>query len=382
MSLEKAKRGLEKYLKQKFPKCRFKVVFSDRSDNVIFATLLSGDFEAFDEEAKAWISKGGREGIQVRTSYKSRVSFSSHSKAPLNLDEVHATFGAGSLSLPAQRVFIEIFKYLKSIHGNDDVFEDIAVYYNFYIDNDYINKAIGTIAKPTKIEHKTFKGRKRRGVVEAVFAESANDHVVYAKNVKKSIEVYTKKTFPDCKFFIIATGYSVTLLLESGNFEAFEGRRRTTSRGDVQVRMSYGNKAKNLDPKDLDTDPNSGLRLSSDARVVFEKIVNYIKDNFKDNTETVYAFYIAGDYVNKAVGNISKPTEIEHKTFKGRKRRGGVVEKASIVDRVIAEGRPSFCRNLNEQNGTCRTGCYDEKVLRDTECPYDIGERKHCRCYK
>ncbi len=131
-----------------------------------------------------------------------------------------------------------------------------------------------------------------KSIFEKVYEGSS---VVYAKDVKKQLDVHLKRSFSSCNFNVTTSGHSVIVTLVDGDFEAFVGRRKPIS-GDLQVRMSYGYKVKELDPKDLFLAPSSGLKLSSDAKNVFAKIVSYIKDNFSDNTEVIYNFYISGVY--------------------------------------------------------------------------------------
>ncbi len=42
--------------------------------------------------------------------------------------------------------------------------------------------------------------------------------------------------------------------------------------------------------------------------------------------------------------------------------------------------KKDVCKNY--KNGNCTTGCYEEKQLKNTPCPYDYDEMKHCSCYK
>ncbi len=113
--------------------------------------------------------------------------------------------------------------------------------------------------------------------------------------------------------------YVVDITLLEANFEAYL-RNEIKGKCAVRVgkRMEVAYRVGQLDPSEV-ISGSYGKTLSEDAKEVFRNLVIYIKSNFAGFDDILYGFHIKSDY-----RCIAKPTEIEHKTFKGRKRRSVV----------------------------------------------------------
>ncbi len=290
---------LDDFLRRNFRDCKFYVsVGGDR----LTITL---------QEAPYNISFRGR--VSASLNYKDKSHFSAEEIDPVHLMSGHTKLLAGS-----EWMFRSIIKYIK------ESFKGMPVYYRFGISEQYKDTSAktGDIVKPTEIDHKTFKGRKRRSVAEDIMPRHLTTFSIH-----DGVRKFLRREFPRCVFILgdIDRFGIIRVTLFSGNLDvgAFRGFLKVSADNgmeDVNV--------EDLDPKYL----RSNKGLSGEAIKVFEKILNYIKTNFKGNNIIKYSFLVFPDYtILDTVGDISKPTKIEHKTFKGRKRRG-VVE--SIVEGI------------------------------------------------
>ncbi len=153
------------------------------------------------------------------------------------------------------------------------------------------------------------------------------------KDIVSKLKGFVKKNFPDCGFLIHESGLStisfdlIFIVLDSGPFEAVK-RPGVTVHPLSSITHGHSFSHSEISWDDF----NRYKNLTRDAEIIFKKIINYILLNFGDNNTVNYEFIIPEDYLKTTSinpGGIAKPTKIEHKTFKGRKRRG-VVE--SIID--------------------------------------------------
>jgi len=54
----------------------------------------------------------------------------------------------------------------------------------------------------------------------------------------------------------------------------------------------------------------------------------------------------------------------------------------------IKNSNGRYCKNYDEKKKTCKTGCYDEKVMKNTRCIYYEADepimkaQRYCTCYK
>ncbi len=133
-----------------------------------------------------------------------------------------------------------------------------------------------------------------------------------------------------CNFTVTATpAYHVKVILVASDFDPFvtipQGKSAVTILTTTDTSHVY-----NLNPHIM-IPKAPGVVISKEAKEVLGIIVNHIIENYSENEQIFYSFYILGNaYIEKnPQGSIAKPTKIDHKTFKGRKRRG-VVE--SIID--------------------------------------------------
>ncbi len=132
----------------------------------------------------------------------------------------------------------------------------------------------------------------------------------------------------------------IIIEIMSGDFDVFKDIHPSgVANVHVKISKKFGGHvfgiADNLDP-DAVASASLDHQLADDAVRVFKSIVRIIKDNFKGIDHTGFYIDISNNYKNinkidSAPGVIAKPTKIDHKTFKGRRRRG-VVE--AIIDRV------------------------------------------------
>ncbi len=193
---------------------------------------------------------------------------------------------------------------------------------------DFVRDSIlpGTIPDPTKIEHKTAKRPKRRGIVEKVKIHQGDD-----RGIVKSIESFLSKKLNDCDFMISSNPYGgvVYIHLTGGPFKPYKSfKEGSGNSGNCRVRASNTGFTKatydELDIRMIRDDENKRI-LSSEAIRVFEAIIKFIQKSLTAFPETTYGFYISGfEITDDKAGTIPKPTKIDHKTFKGRKRKGVV----------------------------------------------------------
>ncbi len=161
--------------------------------------------------------------------------------------------------------------------------------------------------------------------------------------ITSSINKFVKRHFDGCVFEFWHSGMTneMVITFKKADFNPFNSSvfepddMVTTPIRLTNRRMQIGNLiidpfAHNLDLNRLSTARRKGERswsLSEECVIVMQKIVKFIKENFdsRDNLldSYTYHFYISEGFeiVDSKVGKISKPTKIDHKTFKGRKRR-------------------------------------------------------------
>ncbi len=143
--------------------------------------------------------------------------------------------------------------------------------------------------------------------------------------IRKELRSFLKSNLSQCQFGLLRSGAnSLVIMMESGYFEVDYTGDVIVVRADKHSKHGYAY-IDDLDPAIIKTNKV----LSKEGVKVFEKIVKFLKSNFKDQSETVkISFQIYSNYVNikDTPGSIAKPTEIEHKTAK-RPNRRGVVEK-------------------------------------------------------
>ncbi len=140
--------------------------------------------------------------------------------------------------------------------------------------------------------------------------------------IVKRLERYLKR-FGGLDF---ATSYyspTIFIKLKSGDIPIYSRSTLSFSKTRNTVNTDHVDQ---LDPKRAYGPQGvSDYRLETEIADVFSEIVKFIKDNFKDNKSVYYVFIVDFDYKLKKAsaksGDIAKPTKIDHKTFKGRKRR-------------------------------------------------------------
>ncbi len=148
--------------------------------------------------------------------------------------------------------------------------------------------------------------------------------------VARQIEGYLKRQFKNCKFRVDVDSAGIMITLVEGNFTVVS----RGSGGTLFVFTVDGRRALSAPVDELDS-LDSSQRLSEEARKVFADIIDYIKHTYPNYTDWEYMFRVSGDYKDTNIikaGTISKPTEIEHKTFRGRKRR-------SVAEAIIGGRR-------------------------------------------
>ncbi len=53
-----------------------------------------------------------------------------------------------------------------------------------------------------------------------------------------------------------------------------------------------------------------------------------------------------------------------------------------VVEKLGNKDRPVLCKFFVRKDGSCKKGCYEEKVMKGSPCLYDDGEQRNCSCYK
>ncbi len=140
--------------------------------------------------------------------------------------------------------------------------------------------------------------------------------------VYNQLSKYLGRNFKDCKFSleksIQPTAMStLRIMLIEGPFEALsQGSGLCFVRA---TKHTFYGAVGDLDPRYVSA--MDGRVLSEESTKVFQEIVRYIKDKIP-HTNIEFSFAISAVYrVVYKEGDIAKPTDIDHKTFKGRKRR-------------------------------------------------------------
>ncbi len=129
--------------------------------------------------------------------------------------------------------------------------------------------------------------------------------------IAKGIESFVRREFSDCNF-VIEWGYTSEIVIK-----LLAGPYDLVIRGCLSAMNGY--------PADeLEIRSNVAPLLKGSKRM-FEDIIKHINNNHRAYSSVLYRFEIGKYYVYRGddykPGSISKPTKIEHKTFKGRKRR-------------------------------------------------------------
>ncbi len=146
------------------------------------------------------------------------------------------------------------------------------------------------------------------------------------------LETFLSRQFRNCVFtvMVVSTGYIVVMLKEgdfypvAGDTSAWELKNlkvhETIYFTDSKSAFATPQKLSNVKASSLSLSP-SPYKLSEEAKEIFFEVFRYIATNFSRSKNVSFAFTIGNNYINNDIGTIAKPTEIDHKTFKGRKRR-------------------------------------------------------------
>ncbi len=108
----------------------------------------------------------------------------------------------------------------------------------------------------------------------------------------------------------------------------------------------YANEVIKLVKKDMEMGRKgirTGLYQSSYSKIMLEKVIKALEDVF-------------------------------------RHLYGNIFESETIVERVMGKSF-KLCSNFDSNTETCVSGCYDEKVLKRSLCPYEKQEHSFCSCY-
>ncbi len=316
MTADKVARKIDEFIKKKLRGCHFNLY---PMSGAIRITLGGGDFTPYFVEP----SKSMYNCVYVQARGNSSSSFAKH----LDPNRVSSLVDGITLTKESIDAFKKIMNFIKDNFSHIDD----PIQYAFMIDHldIYKNTGVrqGTISKPTEIEHKTFKGRKRRGVAEAV-------KPITAPPVAKKLEQYLKQKFRGCNFSVAYDSFRVRVYLKERPFPAFNpsfykaSQRLKDNLYPVNVNRHYAKLNQRtvhyFDPDGMVTG-FMAIDLTKEVIGVFYEIAHYIMDNFGGDEyyDIEYYFYIFGsdDKNYEKRGTISKPTDIEHKPFKGRKRR-------------------------------------------------------------
>ncbi len=150
----------------------------------------------------------------------------------------------------------------------------------------------------------------------------------------KNIEAFVKGRFRGCVFKVMACDvgdYSkavkaIDIVLIGGDFTPYVLDNNNPSYVPCYVRVCRSGVAWGY-AKDLDYSVvaarNERVTLTKESVAVFKELVDFIKKNFSKVESVEFIFSIVGldYYKDPKAGTISKPTKIDHKIFKGRKRR-------------------------------------------------------------
>ncbi len=137
-------------LKKAFPDCEVSVTLGKGSSRKILVTLMSAPFDVWGR---------GSDIRDIKNGYRSVNHFYINNEP---------------ITKKAMEFFNTALMFLKEYHYDHSNPQIDEFNTNFYIDfsigryDKPFRLSKGSIAKPTKIEHKTFKGRKRRSVAEAI----------------------------------------------------------------------------------------------------------------------------------------------------------------------------------------------------------------------
>ncbi len=162
--------------------------------------------------------------------------------------------------------------------------------------------------------------------------------------VVKKIEAFVKRRFRSCDFLIRPDRdihkavKDIYIVLTGGDFTPYKVVNPPETHTDCYVivsRRGYYGYAEDLDSNLVEVQNKNSYTLTKESEDIFKELVNFIKKNFSGVKFAEFAFVITGydSFKDKGAkpGTLSKPTEIDHKTFKGRKRRSG----SSVVEAII-----------------------------------------------
>ncbi len=308
-------RKLYAFTEKKFPECEF-LIYGKHP--FIYVELKRGRFDALSKGSGKCLIRASKGPAEAR-----------------NLDPsiVSPVISSQQLTYYVTKVFQEIVKFIRDELYSPKSLPNSVLFYEFEVSLDYTNTDRGSIAKPTKIEHKTAKRPRRRSVTEAILGRStAKDNA----KIVGEIKVFLKQKFGSCKF-LVEEGvegrlFCVSIKLIGGDFEPYIEKRPGKNFVDCYLSSTksgsgHYKSVAEIDPKYVDV--SSGFRdyytLTPESQIVFKKIVKHISLNYNGFSNLFFGFSISGvnNYKDTSAlpGSISKPTEIEHKTFKGRKRR-------------------------------------------------------------
>ncbi len=162
-----------------------------------------------------------------------------------------------------------------------------------------------------------------------------------AESIAKKIEAFVKRRFRGCDFIIKPDNdihkavRFIDVILTRGDFTPYRLSSPHETSADCYIKVSgrgFHGYAEELDSNLVVAQDKNYYTLTKESEALFKELVDFIKKSFSKIDYVKFVFVILGPdyYKDTSVrpGTIPKPTNIDHKTFKGRKRR-------SVVEAII-----------------------------------------------
>ncbi len=312
ISLVVVGRDLRDFVEKEFGNSFSFNVYNIPSWNRVFVCLLKGSVDVCSNMDNFKL------GNWVDVDMGSRRSAFHAKDIKINSIRALAHKGGCILTPEGKEVFKKIGNFIKDNFGygsDSGIYDDVSYTFNISGNYEVINRQ-GTIAKPTKIDHKTAKRPKRRSVVESY---------VTVEDIIRKTSRFLERKFTGCDFDIYYADMisEISIVLKKADFMPLIKPHNS----DVVIEAT--DSFEDPFPDNLDyrkVKARSPHKLTSQGVAVFADVVRFIEQNIKEGP--TFTFAISKDCVIS--GYIAKPTKIDHKTAKKPKRRS--VAEAILTD--------------------------------------------------